>query len=458
MDNIDYQVGSLEANAKRVIMRDNEEGLIGAVLRGGMPVYQRVKDIVKPVMFGNVSYGEIWNAVEKLFERGMAIDTITVGDELERAYKLDSVSNGARAGRELLADLRAMGDPRNAESYAENVNDYHAKRILEDAGKRMVVWSVNGRRAADIMSDVSNLMGEIILYSSRAQDHVYDIAQAASAAYDETDAASKGMIRRVPSGYVDLDRMLNDGYTGGDLIILAARPGQGKTALLLSQVKNMMQEGKSVLFFSLEMTAKQIAQRLLSQISKVDLSRILRGKMTTDEWGRYNDAIDQVANMRHLLTIIDLPAVKIGNLRQLVRKEFAKKKYSIVMVDYIQLAEADEKKERRQLEVGQVSRGLKALAKEMDCPFLCAAQLSRTVETRTNKTPILSDLREAGDLEQDADIVMFIYKPEEGTGKEESYLTEIITAKHRNGSVGKTDLTYIPKFTRFESCTKIELN
>jgi replicative DNA helicase len=406
-------------------------------------------------MFGNVSYGEIWNAVEKLFERGLAIDTITVGDELERGYKLDSVSNGARAGRALLSDLRSNGDPRNAESYAENIQDYHVKKMLEDYGKRMVVWSANGRRSADIMQDVNKLLGEIVLYSGQAQNHIYDIAQAVSGAYDDTTAASQGMIRRVQSGLVDLDRLLNGGYVGGDFIIKAARPGQGKTALLLTETLNMMREGSGVLFFSLEMSAKQIANRLLSQMSGIDSGRIQAGKLRPEEWAVYTNAVDELSSMRDLLTVIDLSAIRSGNIRQIVRREMARKKYRTIMVDYLQLATADGKTENRQVEVSQISRGLKALAREMDVPVIAAAQLSRAIEQRTNKRPMLSDLRESGSLEQDADIVMFIHRDEE---VKESPVNEIIVAKQRNGAVGDIPVTFKKEITRFESAAMFSPN
>lgn len=450
---LDRQVAELDFNGKRVIVRDNEEAVIGGVLRGGLAVYQRVREILKPEMFGNVSYGEIWNSIEKLYERGLSIDTITVGDELERAYKLDAVSNGARLGRALLSDLRNEGDPRNVESYAENIQDYHVKKQLEELGKKMVVWSANGRRAADIMNDVNAEFNGISLYSSGAQDYIMDISQAVSLAYDETDAASRGMIRRTQTGLPLLDAMLNTGLTGGQLAIVAGRPGQGKTALLLTMALNMMRNGQAVLLFSLEMTSREIAHRLLAQMSGVDVGRIQSGKLQEHEWGLYTNAVDELAAMRDLLTIIDLPTVKIGNIRQLVRREMAKKKYRAVMLDYIQLADGDDKKKERHLEVGQVSRGLKALAKEQDIPIIAAAQLSRAVEQRTNKRPILADLRESGSLEQDSDVVIFIYDKDEDDRTSVDRACELIVSKNRSGKVGDVLAIFKKSITRFESGT-----
>lgn len=454
-DPMERQVAEIEFTGKRVVIRDSEDALIGSVLRGGLPVYQRVKEIVKPEMFGNVSYGEIWNAIDKLFEDGLSIDTITVGDQLERVYKLDVVSNGPRSGRALLSDLRTLGDPRNAESYAENVQDYHVKKLLEDYGKKMVVWSANGRRSQDIMQDVNKLLGEIVLYSGKAQDHISDISQAVSAAYDDTDSASRGDIRTFATGLVDLDRLLNGGLRGQQLVIEAARPGQGKTGLLVTTTLNGMKMGKKVLFFSLEMSSKELAHRMIAMESGIPVDRLISGRLRENEWPVYTHAVEYIASMKDRLTIIDLPAIRIGNVRQLARRQYLKNKYDLICFDYIQLGEPDKNAERRQLDIGQISRGLKALAKELDVPILAAAQLNRSLEQRADKRPILSDLREAGDLEQDADIVMFIYRPdqyEKDTDKQNT--AELIVAKHRNGATGSVNTIFRGELTKFENAQK----
>ncbi len=456
---MDYQplVEQIEFAGKRVIVTENEDALIGSVLRGGIDTFNRVREIVKPEMFHNVSYGEVWSAIEVLFENGMSIDTITVGDQLERVYKLDRVSNGVRTGRGLLSDMRTMGDPRNVETYAELIQDYFVKGNLEEFGKKIIVWSANGRRAADIVHDVTTEMGKIVLYSSKATEHVYDISQAASEAYDETVNASKGLVKRVATGLYEMDRILNGGYTGGQLVIIAARPGQGKTALLVTETLNMMRDGRSVLFFSLEMTARELAQRLIAQIAGIDVGRLQAGKLTPDEWGDHAAAVDELAGMRELLTVIDLPAVKIGTIRHFVRREMVKHKRDVVIVDYLQLAESDNKKDNRYQEVGQISRGLKALAKEVDVPILAAAQLSRAPEQRTDKRPQLSDLRESGDLEQDADIVIMIYREADEIASKE-IPCELLIRKHRNGQVGKIDVVYKPQITRFEGGVRFTPN
>jgi len=448
----DMQVASLEFTGVRVVVRENEEALIGAVLRGGMPVYERVKEIVKPEMFGNFSYGDVWSAIERLHENGLTIDTITVGDELERAMKLTNVSNGHRSGRGLLTDLRQTGDPRGAESYAENVQDYFFKKKLEEYGKRMVVWSANGRRSSDIIKDIDKLLSEIVLFSGKSVDHVWDIKDAVNVAYDETDEASRGVVKTVQTGITDLDIMLNGGLRRGQLVIGAARPGQGKTGLLVTVTLNAARKGKRSLVYSLEMTATELAHRYLSQLSGIPVDRLISGKLLEKEWPIYTNAVEELASLP--ITIIDLPAMRIGNVRQMARRQMSKNKFDLLCFDYVQLGEPDKNSERRQIDVGQVSRGLKALAKELDVPVFTAAQLSRALEQRADKRPMLSDLREAGDLEQDADVVIFIYRPDQYQPDTDKINTaELIIAKQRNGRVGSVDTIFRPTFTRFEDAT-----
>lgn len=456
-DTLERQIQTLEYTGNRVVVRDNEDALIGSVLKGGLPVFQRVKDIIKPEMFGNISYGEIWNVFEKLFENGLGIDTITVGDELERVYKLDSVSNGAVSGRALLADLRVLGDVRNIESYAENVQDYYVKKQLEEYGKKMIVWSANGRRSNDIMQDVNKLLGEIVLHSSKSNNHIQDLGAIVSLAYDETTEASNGVVKTVPTGLFDLDVLLNGGLRKGNLILEAARPAQGKTGLMVTVILNAIKSGKRVLMFSLEMTAVEVGHRLIAQEAQIPLDRIISGKLREDEWSLYTNAIDKFATMKDLLTVIDLGGIRIGNVRQLARREHAKKPLDLICFDYVQLAEPDKKNERRQLDVGEVSRGLKGLAKELDIPVFAAAQLSRALETRTDKRPVLSDLREAGDLENDSDVVIFIYRPDQYEKETDKHsIAELIVAKHRNGNVGSVETLFRGMFTQFVNVATAE--
>jgi replicative DNA helicase len=446
--------GEVEAPAlQRLVVLENEEALIGAVLRSGASIFERVKEIVKPEMFGNFSYGYIWSAIERLYEDGLGIDTITVGDELERSGKIADVSKGLRAGRAVLNDLRAIGDPRNVEAYAENVQDYFVKKQLLEFAPKIALWAANGRRAAAIVKDVDTYFNRIVLYSSKSIDHINDMAESAGAAYDEVAAESRGETSAVATGLIDLDIILNRGLRKKDLIIIAARPGQGKTGFLGTCALNMATHGKRVLIFSIEMANTSITKRLLSQLSEIPVDDIIAGNLADDEWPRFTHAVEVLSQLP--ITIVDVSAITIGQIRQMARRLMLKKGYDIIMVDYIQLANPDKKNERRQIDVGEVSRGLKSLAKELDVPVFAAAQLSRAADKRSESRPLLSDLREAGDLEQDSDIVMFIYRPnqyDKDIAKQNSI--EMIVAKHRNGKTGSVDLIWRGAFTKFENAVQ----
>lgn len=423
-------------------IRDNEEALLGAVMRDGR-VFAQVREIVAADSFGNHAYGYAWLACEHLHTQGLSIDVITVGDELERMGNMADFSNGQWSGRALLSQLRASGEPRNAMSYAENVQDLAVKRGLDLLFTKGVVWSKNGRRAKDIMQDIHAELAKIVLYSSN-DEHTVPISVGVSEAYDWTDRASRGEVVGVPTGLIDLDKILTS-LIAGNVYIVAARPGQGKTALVLSIARNVAKRGKRVGIFSLEMSRLQVSQRLIAQEAEISLDSLIHGQLEDNEWLKYTNAVEHVSDWP--IVINDLSRININQITQTARKIKAAGGLDLLVVDYIQLAAADAKKyERRDLEVSAVSRGLKYLADELNVPILAAAQLNRAVEQRSDKKPILSDLRESGSLEQDSYAVMFIYRKDETPS-----VAEIIVAKHRNGPVGMCDLTFRGPFARFDN-------
>jgi replicative DNA helicase len=309
-------------------------------------------------------------------------------------------------------------------------------------------WAVNGRSANDIITDLSQRMGNIRTFDSRAATHTATIGEAVSDAYDYSDRASQGKIIYVPTGYIDMDNVLSGGMTSPDLYIVAARPGQGKTAFLVSVARNAAEKKKRTAIFSLEMMNRQVAMRLIAQESGVSYDRQKSGKMSVDDWQKYTDAVEIVSGYPIILN--DMPAISISRIRQELRRMG---KVDAVMVDYIQLGGVDGKYDRRDQEIGEITGGLKSIAKEFDVPVLAAAQLSRALEQRSNKRPVLSDLRESGSLENDADVVMFIYRPDQYENDAMQNKAEIIVSKHRNGPVGTVDLIFRPELTRFESAT-----
>jgi replicative DNA helicase len=424
---------------------ENEVALLGAILRDGSK-YDGLRELITPVDFEWHCHGWIWEAFEKLHSQGMQVDTITVGDELERAGKLTEfqIDGGLFSGRAALGRIRSEGNPRAVETYAHKVLDYSAKRQLTALMNMGANWAANGRTANDIILDLSQRLSKIKTYDSKAAKHTLTLSEAVSGAYDYTEKASRGMVKAVKTGFMDLDHILK-GLYGGDVYYIAARPGQGKTAFLASLVKNAAEDGRRVAVFELEMTAQAIAMRLIAQQSGVPVDRQRSGELEPADWEKYTEAVEVLGNWS--VFINDLPAISPARIRQEMRRIG---QVDLLVIDYIQLASSDERDEKRYAELAKIARAFKVLAKEFDIPVVTAAQLSRAVEARKDAKPILSDLKESGGLEENADVVAFLHKPEDRTDNS----VDVIIAKHRNGRVGTVQLAYIPERTRFENLYK----
>jgi replicative DNA helicase len=435
----------------KTVNYENEVGLIGSVLRDPER-FEALSEIILPNDFGWECYGWVWESMKYLQDRGMSIDTITVGDELIRDGRLEKFQHHDHifTGRNALSKIRENGDPRVSETYAEKVKDYSAKREIERLCSTWLDWSKNGRTAPQIMTDMTKQLSKIRTFDSGAFEHTRTMAEAVSEAYDHTDKASRGLIQFIPTGFKDLDKLLAGGMTSPDLYIIAGRPGKGKTAFLGSVARNVAVEGKKIAIFSLEMKNQQIAMRLIAQEAGVSYDKQKSGQLTELDWPRYTQAIEVVS--KYPVVINDLPSISISKVRQESRRIIdILDGLDLLIIDYIQLGGVDGKYDRRDQEIGEMTRGLKSIAKEFDIPVLAAAQLSREVEKRSEKKPILSDLRESGDIENDADVVMFIHRPNEFATDTKQYEAEIIVAKHRNGAVGSVDLVYLSHLTRFEN-------
>jgi replicative DNA helicase len=375
--------------------------------------------------------------MKKLNEKGLHIDVITISDELERAGQLaEFCMPGSKLhfGVVALSQLRDVRTTDSAEGYSLIVHDYAAKRYIDNVIGIAHQHANNGRNAADIVSDIETELGKLVIHNGKSRQHTVNMEVATARAIEATLSAGRGE-RAVNTGLPDLDNLLAPQKT--DLIIVAGRPGLGKSALLATIAIHSAKSGQVVKYFTAEMGATQVAQRFISQLSGVSAFRIMKGTLVADEWDKVNLAVAQLQDMQ--MTICDLPEIKIGQ----IRTECRKSPVDVVLLDYIQLANSDSRNDRRDLDIGEVTRGCKGLAKELDIPFFAAAQIGRSAEQRKDGKPTLADLRESGSIENDADSVVFIYRTD--------VLTELIIGKHRNGPVGTVPVYFDEATIAFKS-------
>ena len=433
---------------KPIYSPECEIALLACVLRQP-ELFPSLADIVAVNDLYWFPFAWAWRAFEELHDLDQRIDAVTLGDQLERMGKLEEfcLPGGMHYGRAGISGLREMASwNESAEAYAIQVQDYSAKRRLLNFAGQIAFWAQNGRRASDIIADTEQAFGKIILHS-KAATYTTGMDIAAVRAYDAIMQAMEGKETGLDTGLVDLDRIL--GVQKTELITIAGRPGEGKTSLLTTIALNAAKRRKKVLFFTAEMSSLLVTQRLLSQLSNISAYRLMRGKIENGEKELLEDAVDELSNLP--LVICDLPSIRIGQIRNEARKQ---KDLDLILLDYIQLANADTRNDRRDLDIGEITRGLVALAKELDIPILAAAQLNRAVDTRADKMPVLSDLRESGSIEQDSASVVFIHSKDPYGGTGISRPVDLIVAKHRNGPVGTCSLIFNKDTTRFV-CTAL---
>jgi len=427
--------------------REAEEALLGSVLINPEAYYE-VASFLGPGDFYLHRNGWVWEAFHQLVEKRVPIDVMTVAQELERAGRLAEAGGPAF----LAALMDNVPSSLHAEAYGRLVEEQAVRRKL------LAAAGVVAKQAHDTGVPIEDVMGEaekaIFDVSQRrlARD-VEPIGRVISEYYDRVEYLSRAPEDEaygIPSGFIDLDRKLG-GLQRSDLIIVAGRPGQGKSAMLLSIAKNAAQlYRKHVAVFSLEMSREQLVQRLISQESGIDSQRMRLGRIEEDEWPRFTHAASVLSETKIFLD--DTPALTPLQLRSKCRRLHLEFNLDLVVVDYLQLMGTDYRTENRVQEVSLISRSLKALARELNIPVLAAAQLSRAVEQRSDRRPVLSDLRESGSLEQDADVVLFIHRNDPYVAEEDrTNVTEIIISKHRHGPTGSVELIFLPTLARFEN-------
>jgi replicative DNA helicase len=423
-----------------------EEALLGAMLLSKEAIAEAL-EIARASDFYKPAHAEIFQAIIELYQRGEPVDTVTVADELKRK-DLSDFTGGIGALMELQSNTPSIGSAA-----------YYAKIVEEHAILRRLIQIANeiAEMGYSLPSDVAEVLdkAESLVFGvaeRRSKDTAKRIYDLLSEAMDELEA----LIERgtsligVPTGFRGLDELLA-GLQKSNLIIVGARPSMGKTSFALGIALNVaVQEHKPVLIFSLEMSHMEITQRLLASYAKVDANRLRTGKLTNSEWQKISAAISPLGEAP--IYIDDNPMVSVMDIRAKARRLFSKEQgLGLVIVDYLQLMTGREKAENRQVEVAEISRGLKILARELGVPVMALSQLSRSLEQRADKQPVLADLRESGSLEQDADVVMFIYREDfYDKASTEKGTADIIVAKHRNGPTGKVKLIFREQYTRFD--------
>lgn len=426
--------------------REAEEAVIGAVLINP-EVYYDVAQFLSAEDFYIHRHKWIWDAFTRLHEQRIPVDMLTVSEELDRVNQLAEIGGPAY----LTSLVNQVPSSLNAESYGHIVEGHSIRRKMITAANQIAALAYDEKSVVDTVMDEAE-KAIFNVSERRLKNDVQPIREVLSAYYDRIDELAKRPedIMGVPTGFFDLDKMLN-GLNQSDLIIIAGRPGQGKTGFLLSIAKNAaLTHKKHVAIFSLEMSNEQVVQRLISQETGIDSQRMRSGKLTEAEWPLFTHAIEVFSDTK--LFLDDTPAITPLALRTKCRRLHMEYGLDLVIIDYLQLMGGDTRNDNRVQEVSYISRNLKILARELNVPVLTAAQLSRAVEQRTDKRPVLSDLRESGSLEQDADIVMFIYRPdqyEKDTTKQN--VAEIIVAKHRNGPVGSVEMIFRGALAKFEN-------
>jgi replicative DNA helicase len=426
--------------------REAEEAVLGSVLINPESYYD-VAQFLQEQDFYIHRHRWIWQSFTRLHEKRVPIDFLTVSEELDQMDQLGEVGGPAY----LTALINNVPTSLHAEAYGHLVEETAVRRRMLDAANLIAKLAYREESGID---EVMNESEKAIFGISerRLTRDLQPIQQVLSEYYDRIDQ----LIQRgedsygVPPGFVDLDKLLG-GLQPSDFLIIAGRPGMGKTAFMLTAAKNAAQSHKKhVAVFSLEMANEQLVQRLIAQETAIDTHHLRTGKLTEDEWPLFAQAIESLSDTRMFLD--DTPGLTPIQLRTKARRLHMEFRLDLVIVDYLQLMSGGIRIENRVQEVSYISRNMKMLARELNVPVLAAAQLSRAVEQRADKEPQLSDLRESGSLEQDADVVMFIHRPDlYDKDTELRNVATIKVAKHRNGPTGNIDLIFRSQLAKFEN-------
>ena len=429
---------------------DAEQSVLGAMLESKEAI-ANVIEIIKGDDFYKPAHTEIYEAIMSLYSQGEPVDAITIADELARRGTLDNIG-----GKPYIHGLlEAYPTASSAGHYARIVEEHALLRALIQAGGS--VQEIGFSMPEDVGEAIDE--AEELVYNigdKRLKDDYHPIRELLVKAMEDVETLyERGEhLTGLAAGFPDLDEMTS-GFQSSNLVIVAARPSMGKSSLLNDFALNAAtRQQQPVVIFSLEMSKEELVQRFLASEAKVDSQRLRKGSLQEQDWSRLSAALGRLAEAP--IYIDDSANISMMEMRAKCRRLKSRHGLGLVIVDYLQLMQSPRKSENRQQEVSEISRNLKILARELGVPVICASQLNRGVEVRSDKRPLLGDLRESGAIEQDADIVMFIYRDEVyNPDSEAKGEAELIVAKHRNGPTGTVRLAFMNQYTKFASIARV---
>ena len=426
-----------------------EQSVIGAMLmdRDAITI---ASEILTTEDFYQKQYGILFEAMVELYTENSPVDLVTLQNRLREKDVSPEISSLEFAGELITAVPTSV----NVKSYAEIVAEKAALRRLIKVNEEIASACYAGKDSVDeIMEDTEKKIFQVL--QRKTNDDFVPIKDVVLNALDKIEAASrtKGNVTGHATGFIDLDYK-TAGFQNSDLILIAARPSMGKTAFVLNIAEYMaFHSNETVAIFSLEMSKEQLVNRLFSLESHVEAQNLRTGNLSDSDWSSLIEAAGIIGKSN--LIIDDTPGISVANLRSKCRKYKLEHNLGIIMIDYLQLMTGSRKAESRQQEISDISRSLKEIARELQVPVVALSQLSRAVEQRPDHRPMLSDLRESGAIEQDADVVMFLYRDDYyNHDTDKKNVAEVIIAKQRNGSIGTVELAWLPSFTKFANMQK----
>lgn len=425
-----------------------EQSILGGIFLKPDAV-AKVIEIIKSDDFYKHSNKIIYEVMLECYEEGDVIDPLLVIEKLKKRQKLNEVG-----GEEELFDImKSVPTAANIENYARIVKEKAVLRKLIDVGTSIVELAYDGYDEVEaIMDRAENMIFKIA--QDKEKKEVYSVKDLIDEEFERLEKVyqNKGEVTGISSNFTEFDKMTS-GFHPSDLVIIAARPSMGKTAFVLNlALSAAVKQKKGVLIFSLEMSNSQIFQRLISAEAKVPMKKLRNGFLDPEEWAKVGVATGRLAESP--IFIADVPNVTVLEIRAIARRLKAEGKLDMILIDYLQLIKGRERSDNRQQEISDISRTLKGLARELNVPVIALSQLSRATEQRSDRRPMLSDLRDSGAIEQDADVVIFLYRDEYYNEESElKGLAEVIIGKQRNGPVGTVYLRFFNEITKFEDYT-----